>query len=148
MRAPYYARVLVVALQTADSPRLIEAVSRRAEEGPCRFTLLVPARRRGLHPVVEPLDHGLGEAEARLEAAVGPLSDAAGSEVIGIVGVPEPFTAVEDALTLLGFDEVIVALGPGRASRWSDLDLPQKLRSLGVPVTEVIAAAQFDETAA
>jgi hypothetical protein len=148
MRMPYYARVLIVAHPTPDSPQLIEAVARRAEHGPCRFTLLVPAPARGGHPVVVPLDHGVGEAEARLEAAVPPLSDAAGSEVIGIVGVPDPFTAVQDALTLLGFDEVIVALGAGRGSRWSDLDLPRKVRSLGVQVTEVIAAAEFDETAA
>ena len=36
------ARVLIVANQTASTPRLIEAVGRRAVAGPCTFALLIP----------------------------------------------------------------------------------------------------------
>jgi hypothetical protein len=148
MRSYRTARVLIVAHQTADSPQLKEAVARRAEQGPCTFTLLVPTRPRGLHRVIDPEDHGFGEAEDRLEAAIPLLSEAAGTPVIGVVGAHEPLAAVQDALNLLGFDEVIISMLPVRVSRWFRLDLPRKVRALGVPVSEVIGAPQFDETAA
>jgi hypothetical protein len=93
--------------QTADSRALVEAVARRADAGSCSFTLLVPASSRGLHRVIDPEDHGMAEAERRLEAAIPLLTEAAGSEVVGLVGAHEPFAAVQDALDLFGFDEVI-----------------------------------------
>jgi hypothetical protein len=131
-------RVLIVAHQTADSPALVEAVARRADAGSCSFTLLVPASSRGLHRVVDPEDHGMAQAECRLEAAIPLLTEAAGSEVVGMVGAHEPFAAVQDALNVFGFDEVMVSMLPMRLSRWLRLDLPRKVRALGVPVTEVI----------
>jgi hypothetical protein len=133
-------RVLVVAHQTADSQELVEAVKRRASEERCTFTLLVPARPHGLHRLVDPEDHGTAEAETRLDAALPILSEAAGGPIVGIVGSHEPFAAIQDALHLLGFDEVIISMLPARVSRWLHLDLPRKTRALGVPVTEVVSA--------
>jgi hypothetical protein len=132
------ARVLIVARRTADSPQLIEAVARRAGEGPCNFTLLVPAFPPGPHRVGDATDPGQRAAERRIAAAVPLLSRAAGSEVVAVIGAPEPFAAVRDALHLMGFDEVIVSMLPARASRWLHLKLPARIRALGVPVTEVI----------
>jgi hypothetical protein len=132
-------RVLIVAHQTADSPQLIDAVWRRAARGPCVFTLLVPTRPRGLHRVVDPEDHGVAVAEGRLAMALPVLSRAAGREVTGFVGTHEPLAATQDALNLLGFDEVIISMLPARLSRWLHLDLPRKVRALGIEVTEVIA---------
>jgi hypothetical protein len=83
-------RVLIVAHQTADSPALVEAVARRAKDDSCSFTLLVPASSHGLHRVVDPEDHGMAEAERRLEAAIPVLSEAAGSEVIGVESDTSP----------------------------------------------------------
>lgn len=134
------ARVLIVARRTADSPQLLDAVARRARQGPCNFTLLVPAFPRGLHPVGDPSDPGQRAAERRIAAAVPLLSQAAGSEVVAVIGAAEPFAAVRDALHLLGFDEVIVSMLPARVSRWLHIELPGQIRSLGVPVTEVIGA--------
>jgi hypothetical protein len=139
--APYRsARVLIVARRTADSPQLIDAIAQRAREGPCNFTLLVPAFPRGLHSVGERGDPGQRAAERRIAAAVPLLSRAAGSEVVAMIGVHEPFVAVRDALYLMGFDEVIVSMLPARVSRWLHIELPGRIRSLGVPVTEVIGA--------
>jgi hypothetical protein len=131
------ARVLILAHKTADSPHLIDAVKHRAAAGSCRFTLLVPTSPHGLHRVMDPEDHGIPEAEVRLSAALPLLSRAAGSDVDGIVGAHEPLAAVQDALNLLGFDEVIVSTLPARLSRWLELDLPRKISALGVTVTTV-----------
>lgn len=149
MRAPSPSRVLIVAHQTAGSQGLLDAVSRRAAAGPCTFTLLVPARSPCLQRVTGPQDPATIEAEARLEAAIPLLSEAAGEAVLGVVGAPEPLVAVRDALSVLGFDEVLISMLPVRDSRWFAVDLPRKVRALGVPVTEVIAAAREpDPTAA
>jgi hypothetical protein len=137
------ARVLIVASKTADSDQLIDAVARRASEGACSFTLMVPADARRLRPAGLPVTYGHPEAERRLSAALPLLSQAAGAEVVGIVGSYEPYIAVKDALKLLGFDEVIVSMLPAQASRWQRDDLPQKIRSLGVAVIEVVVDADF-----
>lgn len=139
MRPISRARVLIVAHQTADSPQLIDAVSRRAQEGSCTFTLLVPTRPRGLHRVVDPEDHGVAEAEARLTAALPILAAAAGEEITGMVGSHEPLAAIQDGLNLIGFDEVVISMLPARLSRWLHLDLPRKVSGLGVRVTQVLA---------
>ena len=131
-------RVLIVAHQAAASPELLTAVAERATSGPSSFTLLVPASPHGLHRVVDPEDHGAAEAHRILDAALPRLATVAGGEVVGIVGSHDPLAAVQDALNLLGFDEVIVSMLPARLSRWLHLDLPHKLRGLGVPVTDVI----------
>jgi hypothetical protein len=132
--------VLIVARRTAGSPQLLEAVSSRAREGPCNFTLLVPAFPNGLRRVGDPADPGQRAAERRIGAAVPLLSRAAGSEVVAVIGGHEPFAAVRDALQMLGFDEVIVSmLSPG-VSRWLRSELPAKIRALGVPVIEVMGA--------
>ena len=149
MRLPSASRVLVIASQTADSPELARAVALRADEGPCAFTLLVPATARILRPVVGSDGDRDAAAEARLEAAIPILSEAAGAPIIGVVGSSEPLIAVQDALELLGFDEVIVSMLPVRRSRWFQIDLPRQVRALGVPVSEVICSEhQFDGSAA
>jgi hypothetical protein len=149
MRAISPSRVLIVAHQTADSPELVEAVARRSDESACTFTLLVPARTRGPHGIGDPDHHGISEAEDRLELAIPLLSEAAGESIIGVVGTPEPLAAVQDALNVLGFDEVIISMLPVRDSRWFRLELPRMVRALGVPVTEVITSARaVDHTAA
>jgi hypothetical protein len=139
MRFTSPTRVLIVAHQTADSSQLADAVARRAAESACSFTLMVPASSRGLHRVVDPEDHGFAEAETRLSAALPLLSSAADQEIVGVVGSHEPFAAIQDALNLLGFDEIIISMLPVRLSRWLHLDLPRKVRALGVHVIEVIA---------
>jgi hypothetical protein len=149
MRATSPSRVLIVAHQTADSPELVQAVARRADESACTFTLLVPARARGPHRIADPDRHGISEAEDRLELAIPLLSEAAGEPVMGVVGTPEPLAAVQDALNVLGFDEVMISMLPVRDSRWFNLELPRMVRALGVAVTEVITSARaVDHTAA
>ena len=133
------ARVLVVANKTAATPAVIQAVRERAERGPATFTLLVPASAHGLHQVVDPEDQGVSEAEAVIELAVPLLEEAVDAPVESLIGAPEPLAAVEDALNVHGFDEIIISTLPSRVSRWLRLDLPSKVAGLGLPVTTVSA---------
>jgi hypothetical protein len=131
------ARVLVVAHKTAATQPLLDAVRERAQRGKATFTLLMPNPAPGLHKVVDPEDHGGGEANSVLERAVPALSQASGSPVEGIVGSSDPIAAVEDAINLRGFDEVIISTLPSKISQWLRLDLPSKIKGTGLPVTTV-----------
>ena len=131
------ARVLIVANRTAATEKLLEAVRQRAQAGPATFHLLVPATPRGLHRVVDPEDFGREEAEAQLALALELLREAAGGEVTGHVGDPEPMSAISDTLHERQVDEIIISTLPRRLSRWMHLDLPSKLSGLGKPVMHV-----------
>ena len=133
------ARVLVVANKTAATPALLQAVKERAQRGPAPFTLLVPSSAHGLHQLVDPEDQSQNEAETTIELALPLLQDAAGSPVDAMIGVPEPLAAIQDAVNLHGFDELIISTLPSRVSKWLKLDLPHKAAGLGVPVTTVTA---------
>jgi len=132
-------RVLVVAHRTAATPALLEAVRKRAARGPCTFTLLVPNVAHGLHRVVDAEDQDDDAAQSVLALALPLLEQAAGAQVEGMVGDPEPLNAVQDAVNLHGFDEIIISTLPARVSRWLRLDLPSKVGGLGLPVTTIMA---------
>ena len=132
-------RVLVVANRTAATPALIEAVRERAAQSPCAFTLLVPSVAHGLHRVVDPEDTDSSEAEQVCALALPLLEEAAGGHVEGITGVAEPLAAIQDAVNIRGFDEIILSTLPTRVSRWLHIDLPRKVAGLGLPVTTVTA---------
>jgi hypothetical protein len=136
------ARVLVVANRTAATPALIAAVRERAQRSPAAFTLLIPNPAHGLHKVIDPEDQEQGEAEATLELAIPLLEQAAGGPVEGMIGVSEPLAAIQDAINLHGFDELIISTLPTRVSRWLKLDLPSKAAGLGLPVTTVTATGR------
>ncbi len=136
---PEPANILIVANRTAVAERLLGAVERRAERGPSRFHLVVPATPRGLHRVVDPEVTGREEATAQLERAIPLLSMAAGSEVTGRVGDADPVAAIHDALGEHPCDELIISTLPRRFSRWLHIDLPSKARGFGLPVTHVEA---------
>ncbi len=130
-------RVLVVAHKTAATPPLLDAVRERAGRGPARFTLLVPNSAHGLHRVVDAEDQDATEAQQVLDEALPRLSEVAGAPVEGLVGDPDPSAAVQDALNLRGFDEIIISTLSPKVSRWLKLDLPSKIAGMGLPVTTV-----------
>jgi hypothetical protein len=135
------ASVLVVAHRTAATPALLDAVRDRAARGDARFTLVVPNSPRGLHRVIDPEDMDEQSAREALDQALPLLSEAAGSEVDGMVGDPNPLAAVEDAVNAGDFDEIIISTLPHTVSRWLRLDLPHKVAGLGLPVTTITPSA-------
>jgi hypothetical protein len=130
-------KVLVVAHKTAATQPLLDAVHERAQRGPATFTLLVPNPAHGLHKAVDPEDQDANEAQDVLAVALPKLSEAAGSQVEGIIGDADPSAAIQDAINLRGFDEVIISTLPSKVSRWLRLDLPSKVSGLGLPVNTV-----------
>jgi hypothetical protein len=141
------AHVLVVAHQTAATPGLLDAVRERAARSPARFHLVVPQQAHGIHRLVDPEDSGVDEAQRVLETALPKLSDAAGHEVTGGVGDAEPLSAIQDAVNLGDYDEIIISTLPLGISRWLKLDLVSKARGLGLPVTHVAATSKVQATA-
>jgi hypothetical protein len=136
--------VLVVAHQTAATPGLLDAVRERSQRGPVRFHLVVPRQPHGIHKLVDPQDASEEEAQRVLEVALPKLSEAAGADVTGSVGDPEPLMAIHDAVNLGGYDEIIISTLPLGMSRWLKLDLVSKARGLGLPVTHVAAPSKVE----
>ena len=123
--------VLVVANVTATSEELLAALKKRAEEGACRFTLVMP--RSG---------SGAGE---RLEQALGAMREAGLGKVDGRVGDPDPVVAAMDLWDPMEFDDIVVSTLPTGMSRWLGLDLPHRLEKLtGVTVLHVVAEPRRD----
>src|SRR5882757_5363605 len=112
------ANVLVVAHQTAATAPLLEAVRERARRSPASFHLVVPQHARGMHKVVDPEDAGEDQARRVLRDALPKLSEAAGHEVTGDIGDAEPLMAIQDAVNLGDYDEIIISTLPLGISRW------------------------------
>ncbi len=141
------AHVLVVAHQTAATAPLLDAVRERAARGQASFHLVVPRQPHGIHKLVDPQDVGDDEAQQVLDQALPRLAEAAGAEVTGSIGDPEPLMAIQDAVNLGDYDEIIVSTLPLGISRWLKLDLISKVKALGLPVTHVLAPSKVEATA-
>jgi hypothetical protein len=127
--------LLVVANVTAGSDELIECLRERAQEGACRFTLVMPASG--------------AEARGRLEEALERMREAGLENVEGKVGDPDPVVAVMDMWDPMKFDEIIVSTLPTGSSRWLGLDLPHRLEKLtSVPVRHVVSHPPQEEVPA
>jgi hypothetical protein len=119
-------RVLVVANRTASTPRLLAEVARRAKAEATQFTLLIPD-----------VDDRKAADWSR-ETALESLSRAAQGPVDCLVGGPDPFVAVQEAVHARHFDEIIISTLPRHKSKWLRRGLIHRIERLGLPVTRVI----------
>jgi hypothetical protein len=124
--------ILVVAKRTSDSDELAEALSQLAEQRSTRFLLIVPAQGPG--PAAR------DGAQQELDRALERLR-AAGLEVEGAVGHPDPVDAVHEAWDPKRHDEIVVSTLPGAASKWLQFDVPHRIaRVTGAAVRHVLAS--------
>jgi hypothetical protein len=133
-------RILVVANQTACGEELLAVIEARVRQGPCRFTLLVPATPPGEHATWTE-----GEAKAlatrRMHEALAYFGTAGATDADGIVGDAHPVRAIDDVLLDRPYDEIILSTLPPGVSRWLKLDLPRRVEQrFALPVTTVIGA--------
>jgi hypothetical protein len=140
-------RYLIVANQTLGGRNLRRAVRRRIRRGACSFHLLVPAAAptgpwdaamAAYEGEVPEGEGSLAEARARLQFELEWLR-AAGADVDGEIGDPDPITAVNAVLARQPFDEIILSTLPAGISRWLKADLPHRLaRHVNVPVVAIV----------
>jgi hypothetical protein len=130
-------KVLVVASRTAESPQLLEALDRRAEQGDVEFTMLVPATPHGLAWAAN-MHAGEAEAAGHLDGLVERLRTRGLDVGAARVGDPDPLAATQDETARSEYDEVIVSTLPHHLSKWLKLDLPSKVgHATGLPVEHV-----------
>ena len=125
METSVAAKVLIVANRTASTPRLLAEVTRRAKAQPTEFTLLIP-------------DAGDRKAaDWSRETAVELLSRAARKPVDSLLGGPDLFVAVQDAIHNGDFGEIIISTLPKHTSKWLRRGLVRRVERLGLPVMTV-----------
>jgi hypothetical protein len=100
---------LVAANLTATSPELTERLKALADEGPRRFIVVVPQDH------VE--GHAAREARERMRALVRSLRDE-GIVAAGMIGDPDPYTAIMNAVHYFHISEIVISTLPEGSSRW------------------------------
>lgn len=98
-------RLLVVANDALDDPRLADVVGRRASGLPARVLLLAPLTIRAFRRLASDTDAAHAALQERLDDAAAGM---AGLEIETEIADDQPLQAIEDALGRFGADEVIV----------------------------------------
>jgi uncharacterized membrane-anchored protein len=136
-RTPGEPRILVVTNKTEATPALLQAVRERATAGPASFFMLVPNpdhlgfdRSTADHP------HG----DQVLARALPVVEGHAGGEINGrVASSPNAYDDIVEELDGSDYDEIILETPPSHVSHWLHVDLPERIRHLGVPLRVVTA---------
>jgi hypothetical protein len=132
--------VLVIANETVAGASLIEALERRAKDGPLRVTVVCPVNQpRDGYVVYE--DTRRASAGRRLERTLETLRSE-GISASGHVVEADPVDAVRDALAQLEPppDEIVVSTHPEQRSGWLRRHVVEKIEraAKGLPVEHVV----------
>jgi hypothetical protein len=126
---------LAVANRTASGDELLEALRAKAEQ----FT---DADRRQLFIVVVPPEGGHGQAVQRARTRLKLVVDrlrVRGLFAAGMIGDPDPFTAISNALQYFRVDDIVISTFSETKSGWLRSDLIERVRrATGKPVEHVV----------
>jgi hypothetical protein len=127
----------VLANETVTGHAIVDALRRRAAEGPLRVTVIAPQHEPTKGFVVYE-ESRRSAAERRLRRVLDLLHEA-GIAARGVIVDPDPLQALKDALYEHRPDEVIISTHPPERSRWLKKGLIEKARKVaGVPVEHVV----------
>lgn len=136
-----FAVTLVVAHKTSSGEELIEHLARKAHADASEGQGAAEAKAHMFIAVIPQQDRGGGaprEARLRLASMLERL-DAAGLLSAGMIGDPDPYTAVVNALELFRVDDIVISTLPGERSGWMRANLIERVRSAApVPVEHVV----------
>ncbi len=120
---------LVVANLTVAAPELVERLKALAAEGPRRFIVVVPQSGRQGHRV--------REARQRARRLLATL-DEAGIVAAGMIGDPDPYTAIMNAVVYFHISEIVISTLPEGTSHWVADKLVDRVReATRVPVEHI-----------
>jgi hypothetical protein len=134
------ASILVVANETLVGAELVDAVKRRADQGPIRVAVVVPVSQPRQGYVVY-RDSRRAAAGRRLDRTLQALREA-GIPAHGGVFDDEPLAAVRDVLASEDVDEIIVSTHPETRSGWLRKNLVDEIRKAAAarPVEHVVSS--------
>ncbi len=135
---------LAVANRTASGDELLEALRSRAE----RFT---HDDLRQLFIVLVPQEGGDGHAARRARTRLKLVLDrlrVRGLFAAGMIGDPDPFTAIMNALQYFRVDDIVISTFPETKSGWLRADLVERVRRSTGKEVEHVVHSESTETAA
>jgi hypothetical protein len=127
---------LVVANLTVAAPELVERLKGLAEAGARRFIVVVP--QSGVE------GHRVREARQRLKRLLASLDDE-GIVAAGMIGDPDPYTAVMNAVQYFHISEIVISTLPEGTSQWVADKLVERVRdATRVPVEHIESRVQVE----
>jgi hypothetical protein len=127
---------LVVANLTVAAPELVERLKALAEEGPRRFIVVVP--QSGVQ------GGEVREARQRARRLLAALDDA-GIVAAGMIGDPDPYTAIMNAVQYFHLSEIVISTLPEGTSQWVADKLVDRVRgATNLPVEHIESRAQVE----
>jgi hypothetical protein len=126
---------LAVANRTASGDELLAVLKAKAEAA--------SAKHDGqLFLIVVPLEGGYGSASSRARTRLALVLDrlrSAGLFAAGMIGDPDPYTAIMNALQYFRVDDIVISTFAETKSGWLRSDLIQRVRNAtGKPVEHVV----------
>jgi hypothetical protein len=125
---------LAVANRTAGGDELLDALKAKADAE--------PEDRSRLFIVVVPQEGGSGQDTRRARTRLKLVLDrmrAKGMFAAGMIGDPDPFTAIMNTLQYFRVDDIVISTFPDTRSGWLRTDLIERVRrATGKPVEHIV----------